>query len=104
MCDNSNEDIQVEIIFPEKYVQRNLETMKQFAGAAAHYCKAAVILGQDDTFFTLVDISVLQVYSLEEAMKTYGIQMIHQIYCVEGKTCARFYADVRELKKLLESE
>lgn len=104
MCDNSNEDIQVEIIFPEKYVQRNLETMKQFAGAAAHYCKAAAILGQDDTSFMLVDISVLQVYSLEEAMKTYGIEMTHQIYRIEGKTCAYFYADIRELKKLLESQ
>lgn len=102
MCNNSNEDIQVEIIYPEKYVQRNLETIKQFAGAAAHYCKAAAILGQDDTSFMLVDISVLQVYSLEKAMKTYGIEMMHQIYCIDGKTCAYFYADVRGLKRLLE--
>lgn len=102
MCDNFDEDIQVEIIFPEKYVQRNLETMKQFAGAAAHYCKAAAILGQDDTSFTLAGISVLQVYSLEEAMKTYGIEMTHQIYRINGKTCAYFYADVRGLKEKLE--
>ena len=52
----------------------------------------------------LVDISVLQVYSLEEAMKTFGIEMTHQIYRIEGKTCAYFYADVRELRRLLGSE
>lgn len=50
----------------------------------------------------LVGISVLQVYSLEEAMKTYGIEMTHQIYRIDGKTCAYFYADVRGLKRLLE--
>lgn len=104
MCDNSNEDIQVEIIFPEKYVQRNLETMKQFAGAAAHYCKAAAILGHDDTSFVLEDISVLQVYSLEDVMRAYGIKMAHEIRREGNKSWTYFYADIRGLKKLLEED
>jgi hypothetical protein len=37
-------------------------------------------------------------------MKTFGIEMTHQIYRIEGKTSAYFYADIRELKRLLEGE
>lgn len=97
-----SDDIKVEIIFPEKYLEDNVKTMKKFSAAAAHYCKAAALLGENMTIFTLSGISVLQTYSLEEALKVYGVEMIHDLYRADGKTCACFYADVRGLKEKLE--
>ena len=97
-----SDDIKVEIIFPEKYLEDNVKTMKKFAAAAAHHCKAAALLGENMTIFTLSGISVLQTYSLEEALKVYGVEMIHELYRMDGKTCACFYADVRGLKEKLE--
>lgn len=97
-----SDDIKVEIIFPEKYVENNVKTMKKFSAAAAHYCKAAALLGENMTIFTLSGISVLQTYSLEEALKVYGVEMIHELYRMDGKTCACFFADVRGLKEKLE--
>jgi hypothetical protein len=76
--------------------------MKKFAAAAAHHCKAAALLDEDMTIFTLSGISVLQTYSLEEALKVYGVEMTHDLYRADGKTCACFYADVRGLKEKLE--
>ena len=97
-----SDDIKVEIIFPEKYLEDNVKTMKKFAAAAAHHCKAAALLGENMTIFTLSGISVLQTYSLEEALKVYGVEMIHELYRMDGKTCACFFADVRGLKEKLE--
>jgi hypothetical protein len=97
-----SDDIKVEIIFPEKYLADNVKTMKKFAAAAAHYCKAAALLGENMTIFTLSGISVLQTYSLEEALKVYGVEMTHDLYRADDKTCACFYADVRGLKEKLE--
>ena len=96
-----SDDIEVEIIFPERYLENNVKTMKKFAAAAAHYCKAAALLGENMTIFTLSGISVLQTYSLEEALKVYGVKMIHELYRMDGKTCACFYADVCGLKEKL---
>lgn len=97
-----SDDIKVEIIFPEKYLEDNVKTMKKFAAAAAHYCKAAALLGENMAIFTLSGISVLQTYSLEEALKVYGVEMIHELYRMDDKTCACFFADVRGLKEKLE--
>lgn len=97
-----SDDIKVEIIFPEKYLEDNVKTMKKFSAAAAHYCKAAALLGENMTIFTLSGISVLQTYSLEEALKVYGVEMIHELYRMDGKTYACFFADVRGLKEKLE--
>lgn len=96
-----SDDIKVEIIFPEKYLEDNVKTMKKFAAAAAHHCKAAALLGENTTIFTLSGISVLQTYSLEEALKVYEVEMTHDLYRADGKTCACFYADVRGLKEKL---
>lgn len=56
---NPEDDVTVEIIFPTDYVKHNLATMKKFAAAAAHHCKAAALLGENMTIFTLSGISVL---------------------------------------------
>lgn len=97
-----SDDVKVEIIFPEKYQEDNVKTMRKFAAAAAHHCKAAALLGENMAIFTLSGISVLQTYSLEEALKVYGVEMIHELYRADGKTYACFYADVRGLKEKLE--
>lgn len=100
MCDNSNEDIQVEIIFPKKYVDHNLKTMSKYASAIAHACKAGAILGEDEIEFVVEGMTVLQVYTVEKAMKKFGIEMTHDHSLNETV----FYADVSGLKKLLEEE
>lgn len=100
MCDNFNEDIKVEIIFPEKYVQRNLETMSKYASAVAHLCKGGAILGEDEIEFTVEGMTVLQVYTVEKAMKKFGIELTHDHSLNETV----FYADVSGLRKILEEE
>ena len=100
MCNSSNEDIQVEIIFPEKYVEYNLKTMPKYASAIAHLCKAGAILGEDEIEFAVEGMTVLQVYTVEKAMKKFGIEMTHDHSPIETV----FYADVSGLRKILEGE
>jgi hypothetical protein len=100
MCDNFNEDIQVEIIFPEKYVEHNIKTMPKYASAIAHLCKAGAILGEDEIEFAVEGMTVLQVYTVEKAMQKFGIEMTHDHSPIETV----FYADVSGLKKMLEGE
>lgn len=100
MCDNSSEDIQVEIIFPEKYVEHNLKTMSKYASAVAHLCKAGAILGEDEIEFVVEGMTVLQVYTIEDAMRKFGVELTHDHR--RGETT--FYADVTGLQKLLRGE
>lgn len=93
-----DEDVDVEIIYPQDYVEHNLATMKKYSAAAAYYCRAAATLGQEKLRFKLPGITVAQTQSLEEAMKVYSIQMTHKY--VNG--VRYFYADVRGLRKILE--
>lgn len=100
MCDNSNKDIKVEIIFPKKYVEYNLKTMSKYASAIAHLCKAGASLGEDEIEFAVEGMTVLQVYTIEKAMKKFGIEMIHE----HGFNKTVFYADVSGLREMLEGE
>lgn len=100
MCDNFNEDIQVEIIFPEKYVEYNLKTMSKYTSAIAHLCKAIAILGEDEIEFEIEGMTVMQVYAVEDIMRKFGIEMTHDHRV--GHTT--FYADVTGLRKLMEGE
>lgn len=97
------DDVTVEIIFPMEYVKHNLATMKKYSQAAAYYCRAAATLGEDEVEFLVFDMTVIQVYTLETAMKKFGIEMTHDHgYTKDGRSWTYFYADVRELKKILE--
>lgn len=101
MCDFSEDDIQVEIVLPEFYVEYNKATMSKFASAVSHYCKGAALAGQDVVEFTLQDITVLQTSSIEEVMARFGIVMAHEHGLTEGRRWTRFVADVKGLKELL---
>jgi hypothetical protein len=98
-----DDDATVEIIFPKFYVDYNLSTMKKYSQAAAYYCRAAATLGEDETEFLMFDMTVIQVYTLETAMKKFGVEMTHDHgYAKNGHSWTYFYADVRGLKKILE--
>lgn len=75
-----------------------MATMKKYSSAAAYYCRAAATLNKDKVRFSLPGITVIQVYSLEEAMKVYGIKMTHKF--ING--LCWIYADVSGLSKFLE--
>ena len=42
---NSNDELVVEIIYPQFYVDYNMATTRKFSSAIAYYCKAAAVLG-----------------------------------------------------------
>lgn len=96
---NSSDDLIVEIIYPQFYVDYNMATTRKFSAAIAHYCKAAAVLGQDYTEFGVEGMTVLQVQIIKEAMRKFGIEMEHEI---EGLGQVWFCADVSGLRKLLE--
>lgn len=100
-----DEEVQVEIIYPVPYLEYNLSTMKKYSAAAAFYCRAAATLGEDDIEFLMFDMTIMQVYTLESAMKEFGVEMTHDHeYSKDGKSWTYFYADVRGLKKILEEK
>ena len=98
-----DDDVTVEIIYPQAYVELCLSTMKKYSSAAAFYCRAAATLGEDETEFLMFDMTIMQVYTLEMAMREFGIEMTHDHgHTKDGRSWTYFYADVRGLKKILE--
>lgn len=96
-------ETKVEIIFPEKYVKHNMRTMRKFSAAVAHYCKAAAILGEDETEFLIFGMTIMQVVTIEEAMKSFGIELTHDFGMQSNeKSWVYFYADVRGLRERME--
>ena len=97
----SDDELLVEIVFPQFYIDYNMATTRKFSAAIAHYCKAAAVLGQDYTEFGVEGMTVLQVQTIKEAMKRFGIEMEHEI---DGLGQVWFCADVSKLRRLLEEE
>lgn len=99
-----DDDVDVKIIFPSAYVERNLSTIKRYTSGVAHTCKGAVLLGEDETEFLVFGMSVLQVYSVEDAMRVFGIEMTHEIGRLpNGEQWVYFYADLKGLKEKMEN-
>lgn len=99
------DEVKVEIIYPEAYVEYSLKTIRQYASGISHLCKGAAILGDDDTEFLVCDMTVLQVITIEEIMRHFGIEMEHDMGKLsDGTRWAYFYCDVRELRKRLKNE
>ena len=94
----SDNEVEVEVIYPKFYVDHNMATMKKYSAAAAYYCRAAATIGQEKIRFKLPGVTVVQAQCIEEAMKMYGVEMIHKY--IDG--VRYFYADMRGLKKILE--
>ena len=99
-----NDDIKVEIIYPEPYVKKITSTIGKFSQAVALLCKAAAILGEDKTSFRLKDISVLQVHVLERVYRKFGVVIEHELERVDGQTIAYIFADVSEFRRRMEEE
>jgi hypothetical protein len=96
------DDVTVEIIWPEEYVEQSLSTMSKYASAIAHLCRAAAILEEDETEFLIFGINVLQTISIETIFENYGIQLAHEHGVLpSGERWTYFYADVRGLQERL---
>lgn len=103
MCNFSEDDIQVDIIFPEIYVAYNTTTMSTYASAISHLCKAAALLRQNETEFTIPGMTIMQVISIENVMSKFGVQMAHEhIIEPDGTRYTKFLADVRGLQQIIE--
>lgn len=94
------DDIQVEIILPDFYVDYNIKTTGIFSEAISYLCKAAAILGKKEIEFEIEGMTVMQVYAVEDVMRKFGIEMTHDHRV--GHTI--FYADITGLQKLLRGE
>ena len=101
MC--SNDDFKVELIYPAEYIKRCQSTMKKYSRGIALLLKGKAILGEEETEFLVYDMTVLQVYAVEDAMRAFGIEMTHEMGITkDGKSWTYFYADLKKLRKILE--
>ena len=99
-----DDELSVEIRFPKAYVDHNIASMKRFSSGISHLCKGAALLGEDETEFLVFGMTIMQVVTIEEAMKNFGIEMAHDSGKLEdGKRWTYFYADLKELRRRLEN-
>ena len=101
MC--SSDDFNVEIIYPEPYVERCRATMKKYTRGIALLLKGRATLGEDEAEFLVWDMTLLQVHALEDAMRKFGVEMTHDFgLCEDGHSWTYFYADISQLRQILE--
>lgn len=101
MC--SNDDFNVEIIYPESYIERCCATMRKYTRGIALLLKGKATLGEDNAEFIVWDMTLLQVQALEDAMRMFGIEMTHDFgLCEDGHSWTYFYADISLLRQVLE--
>lgn len=103
MC--SNDDFNVEIVYPKVYVERCCATMKKYTRGIALLLKGKATLGEDEAEFLVWDMTLLQVQALEDAMRMFGVEMTHDFgLCEEGDgySWTYFYADISRLRRILE--
>ena len=102
----SSDDIKVEIILPQAYADYSHATMRKYSAAIACLCKASVLLEEDDTEFIIHGMTLIQGQAIEEAMKMFGIELMHIDHKVDtnGKTSTWFCADVSGLREILDNE
>ena len=102
----NSDDIKVEIVLPQAYVDYSHATMRKYSAAIALLCKASAILEEDDTEFIINGMTLVQVQAIEEAMKMFGIELTHMDHKVDtnGKTSTWFCANVSGLRGILDNE
>lgn len=99
-----DEEVEVEIIYPKAYVDMCMSTIKKHTKNIAYLCKEAVLVGDDDTEFIVLDMLVEQVLCIEKAMRHFGIEMTHESGKLsDGTRYTHFYADLIGLKEKLEN-
>lgn len=99
-----DEEVEVEIIYPDFYIDHNLSTMRRYAAGISNICKGYALLGEDAEF-VVYGLTVVQIYSLEEILKHYGIELEHEHTILsDGTRWTYFYADLRGLRRIMEEE
>ena len=99
-----DDEVEVEIIYPLSYVEYSLKTIRQYASGISHLCKGAAILGDDDTEFLVYNMTVLQVITIEEIMRHFGIEMEHDMGKLsDGTRWSYFYVDLKGLREKMEN-
>lgn len=99
-----DDEVEVEIIYPRAYVEACLSTIRKYAKGIACLCKGAAVLGEDFTEFLVFDILTMQVITIEETMKLFGIDLTHESGRLpDGQRWTYFYADLTGLKEKLEN-
>ena len=59
-----DDDVEVETILPDFYVNYNRRTMPSYASGISHLCKGAAILGDDDTEFLIYGMTIYQIMAV----------------------------------------
>ena len=99
-----DDDVEVEIIYPQSYVDYNMATMRRYAAGISSICKGYAILGETEAEFMVFGMTIVQVVSLEEILKQFGIELAHDHgHLPDGKRWTYFYADLRGLIEKMES-
>ena len=97
-----DDEVEVEIIYPSEYVEACMSTIRKYARGIACLCKGAATLGEDETEFLVWDMLTVQVITIEETMRQFGIEMTHEGGQINGRRWTYFYADLTKLKERME--
>ena len=98
-----DDEVEVEIIYPKAYVDHNVSTMRRYAAGISSICKGYALLGEDETEFLVFGMTIVQVVSIEEIFKGFGIEMAHEHgHLPNGERWTYFYCDLRGLKEKME--
>lgn len=98
------DEVKVEIIYPSAYVEHSLSTIRRYASGISHLCKGAAILGEDETEFLVFGMTVLQIITIEEIMRHFGIKMEHDTGKLsDGTRWVYFYCDIKDFKERLDN-
>ena len=99
-----DDEVEVEIIYPKFYVDHSVSTMRRYAAGISNICKGYALLGEDETEFLVFGMTTVQVISIEEILKGFGIEMMHEHGRLpNGERWTYFYADLKGLKERLEN-
>lgn len=101
-----DDEVEVEIIYPKAYVEHNVSTMRRYAAGISNICKGYALLGETETEFLVFGMTVVQVITIEEVMRQFGIELEHDNGKLQdGTRWTCFYADLRGLiEKMKEGE
>lgn len=90
------DEVTVEIIYPDKYVQYNCATMREYIAIICSKCQDAALLGEDEVEFFVLDMTIVQVYVAKEKLLDYGIKLQFENGMLKnGRRWTYFHADVR---------
>ena len=99
-----DDEVEVEIIYPQAYVDHNMSTIKKYSAGISYLCRGAAVLGEENTEFLVYGMTVVQVITIEEAMKKFGIEMEHEMGRLpDGTRWTYFFVDLRGLLEKIEN-